>query len=69
MMDTTRTEALEQQFLILEQLRVESLGDPDPPLVCVHCFTGDGTIECGCEDPLYWPVEQVVLKLRAELNA
>lgn len=60
-------QALEMQLSVLEELCDEYLGDPEPPLACVECFSlKDG---CICANPLFWPLPAALHKLRTDLGA
>lgn len=65
--DTLLRQGLQQQLSLLEDMRLEFIGDADPPRVCASCYTIQE--ECRCDVPLYWPLPAVVYKLRAEMRA
>lgn len=64
-MSTHLREGLEAKLARLEDLRLQYVGELEQPTVCATCY--EVMEECFCPAPVAWPVEAVVLKLRAEL--
>jgi hypothetical protein len=58
-------EALQTQLESLESMRLEHLGNDNPPAICVECYSQKEL--CSCPFPLYWPLPAALHKLRAEL--
>lgn len=66
-MSTLLRESLEARLAVLEELRLDSLGEPDPPFVCATCY--ELKDDCYCPSPVFWPLPAVVYRLRAVLSA
>lgn len=66
-MSTLVREGLEAKLSNLESLRVQTMGSPpgEEPQACASCYVL--MEECVCLEPVEWPLNVVVYKLRAEL--
>jgi len=51
---------------ILQRLEDRLIGADKVPDVCIHCWDLFG--ECSCEDPLFWPLNHAVGKIRGMLG-
>lgn len=60
-------QARHQQLARLEELRLEFIGDANPPMLCAMCY--DMADQCCCGFPMFWPLPAVLYKLRSELSA
>lgn len=60
-------QGLASRLVQLEELRLEHIGEPNPPLVCATCYALQE--ECYCVMPVMWQLSTVIYKLRAEIHA
>jgi len=58
-------EALEVQLEMLEQMHSETILDESPPQVCSRCYQTEDL--CACSQYVPWPLQQVIIKLKALL--